>query len=268
MNKISFLLLSCDNYKDLWHDFFCLKDLYWKDCKYQWHVVCESEKFEYPNVEVYNCGNSLDWTGRLNKVLDYINTPYVCFFLDDFFINSNIDNQLIEESIKYAIDIEADYFVLGDAFSRKFDNPSYIKPHIIKIPSTRKYGIDTSVAIWKKSFLKSIINDKDCSAWQFELDRLTEAVNNTHKYRLLLYDDRKPFNVTDIPVVIQGKFYPKAIKDFKSRGYIIDTSRRQIMTFWEVFKYDLKVKMSHFSIGKKLLKRIASKLLGYKFFTE
>lgn len=268
MDQVSFLLLSCDKYKDLWHDFFCLKDINWPDCKYPWHIVCESEEFEYPNVHVLNCGTGIDWTGRLNVALDYVNTPYICFFLDDFFINAKIDNQLIEDTIKYAIDIEADYYVLGDAFSRKFENPNYLKPHIIKIPSTRKYGIDTSAAIWKTSFLKSLLNNKDCSAWQFELDRLIEAQNNTHKNRLLLYDERKPFNVTDIPVVIQGKFYPKAIKDFKKRGYIIDNSKRQIMTTWEVFKYDLKVKMSQISKGKKFLKLLASKMFGYKFFTK
>ena len=71
-----------------------------------------------------------------------------------------------------------------------------------------------------------------------------------------------------IPVVIQGKFYPKAIRDFKRRGYLINTSGRPVMTGLEVFKYDMKVLFSRIGFLKSPLKRFAGKYMGYKFFTK
>lgn len=266
MKDISFLVLSCDKYNDLWKDFFLLKDHFWSDCPFDWFIVTESSDFEYKDVKIIKCGNKLNWTGRLKYALKVINTEYICFFLDDFFINNTIDNQLILRLIDYAKEIKSDYFVLGDAFSRKFVNPDYRTEHIINIPYNREYGIDTSVAIWKSEFLLSLL-DNDCSAWQFELDRLKEARNGMHKGRILLYDDRKPLNISDIPIVIQGKFYPKSIIDFRKRGFEISTSDRPTMTKYETLRYDLKVKMSKIKTGKFIVKWLASKFLGYRFFT-
>ena len=88
MSDISFLLLSCDKYQDLWYDFFRLKDLFWPDCPYKWTIVTEDADFYYPEISVLKCGTHLNWTGRLKYAIENLNTKHVCYFLDDFFINS------------------------------------------------------------------------------------------------------------------------------------------------------------------------------------
>ena len=267
-NNISFFVLSCDKYSDLWEDFFCLKEKFWPDCSYEWNVVTESILCKHAGVNTITCGHDQNWTGRLKQACNATRSSFVCFFLDDFFINAKVDNGLVLKCIEKAILEEVDYYVLGDAFARKIKKSRYFEKHIKVIPSDRPYGIDTSVAIWKKEFLLSLIGEKDCSAWQFELDRLEDAKLNLHKDRVLWYDDRLPLNVGSIPVVIQGKFYPKAIKDFKRRGYVINTSVRPVMTIIEVIKYDLKVWFSKTSLFKAPLKCLAKGFLGYKFFTK
>ena len=267
-DHISFFVLSCDKYSDLWEDFFCLKEKFWPDCPFEWHVVTESNECKHTGIKTIKCGKELNWTGRIKKACEIVNSDYICFFLDDFFINDTVENDLINECIGKATNEEVDYYVLGDAFARKIKTDTYYNNHIAVIPTNRPYGIDTSVAIWKKEFLVKLVGEKDCSAWQFELDRLEEARQNVHKDRKLWYDERLPLNVGSIPVVIQGKFYPKAIKDFKCRGYVINTSSRPVMTGLEVFKYDMKVFFSSIGFLKSPLKRFAGKFMGYKFFTK
>ena len=265
---ISFLVLSCDKYSDLWEDFFCLKEKFWPDCPFEWRVVTESVECKHAGIKTIKCGNELNWTGRIKKACDSIHSDFICFFLDDFFINDTVNNDVVKECIEKAIHEKVDYYVLGDAFARTIKTDTYYDDNTAIIPTDRPYGIDTSVAIWKKSFLLSLVEGKDCSAWQFELDRLEEARMNVHKDRKLWYDERLPLNVGSIPVVIQGKFYPKAIKDFKRRGYAINTSGRSVMTGIEVFKYDMKVFFSKLRFLKSPLKRFAGKYMGYKFFTK
>ena len=267
-DNISFFVLSCDKYSDLWEDFFCLKEKFWSNCAFEWQVVTESVECKHKGVKTIKCGKDLNWTGRIKKACELVGSDYICFFLDDFFINSIVNNDLINECIELAIREKVDYYVLGDAFARKIKTNTYYNDHTAVIPTDRPYGIDTSVAIWKKEFLLELVRKKDCTAWQFELDRLEEARHNVHKDRKLWYDERLPLNVGSIPVVIQGKFYPKAIKDFRHRGYEINTSGRLVMTSWEVFKYDLKVFFSKMGFLKSPLKRFAGKFMGYKFFTK
>lgn len=267
-SNISFFVLSCDKYSDLWEDFFNLKEIFWPDCSFDWTIVTESVEYKRDGVNTLVCGNDLNWTGRLRKACLSANTEKVCFFLDDFFINSPIDNNTVLKCIETAVKENVDYYVLGDAFSRDIKSDAFYNENIVIIPSDRPYGIDTSVAIWDRGFLLSLIGDKDCNAWQFELDRLEEARLNVHQNRILWYDKRLPFNVGSIPVVIQGKFYPKAVKDFQKRGYNIKTDGRPVMSNVEVVKYDLKVFFSKVGFLKKPLKRFAGKFMGYKFFTK
>ena len=267
-DSVAFLVLSCDKYSDLWEDFFKLKEKFWPDCPFEWIVVTESVSCNYDGVKTIKCGTRINWTGRIKIACDSVRADRICFFLDDFYINSLVDNDLVMKCIDLSIQNGIDYYVLGDAFARTIMTDKRYDEHIVIIPTDRPYGIDTSVALWKKEFLTSLVKDKDCSAWQFELDRLEDARLNTHKERVLLYDERLPLNVSHIPVVIQGKYYPKALKDFKKRGYTINTNGRLVMTPVEVIKYDMKVLFSKVGFLKKPLKRIAEKFLGYNFFTK
>ena len=72
---------------------------------------------------------------------------------------------------------------------------------------------------------------------------------------LILVDDRISFNVSAIPVVIQGTFYPPVKEDFRKRGYEIQ-SKRKVMSPWQKIKYDFKRKAAHFPYFHKQMKWI------------
>lgn len=268
-NTLSILVLSCDNYRDLWDDFFNLRDKFWPDCEYKWYVVTETKDYQRNNVDVIKCGKELNWAGRFRKAVQSLDSPLVGVFLEDYFINAPIDNDRIKGLVKLMIDKEVDFLDLGNVFRHKIDAKSkqYYTEHLVVIDKHQRYGLDTAAAIWKKEYLLEKLGEEDYSAWKFEADRVAEAASEEGYNGLLLADDRISFNVSEIPVVVQGMFYPPVKEDFRKRGYVIQ-SKRKVMSSWQRFKYDFKRWCGRIPFGHKTMKWIGSHLFGYKFFTE
>ena len=267
---LSILVLSCDNYSDLWNDFFNLKEKFWPDCPYQWHVVTESKDYKRENVGVIKCGKELNWAGRFRKAVQTVETPLVGVFLEDYYINAPIDNERICSLVHFAMEKGVDFLDLGNVFKHKINQPNkqYFTEHLMVIDKHLRYGLDTAAAIWKKEYLLEKLGEGDYSAWKFEADRCAEAATVDGYNGLILVDDRISFNVSEIPVVVQGMFYPPIIEDFRKRGYEIDTSKRKIMSPWQKFKYDFKRWCGRIPFGHKFMKWFGTKFLGYKFFTD
>lgn len=268
-NKMSIVVLSCDAYSDLWDDFFNLKEKYWPNCNFQCYLVNNSKQYNREGIIVINGGDK-DWSSRFRIAIEQIESPYICTFLEDYFISATIDNNLINELLDFSEENKVSFLNLDDGFQHiiNLKNKEYYSHNQIIIPKHLKYGVDTAGAIWDKQYLLRKLGKGDYSAWQFEKDRCIEALSNEGIDGLILCDDRKPLNISVIPVVIQGKFYPPAIKFFKNKGYNINYSQRKIMTKKEIFMYKLKIRCAKIKYGRTLIKKIASTFLGYKFVTE
>ena len=269
-DKMTLLVLSCDAYSDLWDDFFNLKEKFWPECPYQWYVVTESKDYKRGNVDVIKCGKELNWAGRFRKAVQSVQTPLIGVFLEDYFINAAIDDARIKGLVGFMLEKSVDFLDLGNVFKHKINQPNkqYFAEHLIVIDKHQRYGIDTAAAIWKKDYLLEKLGEGDYSAWKFEADRCAEAASAEGYNGLILVDDRISFNVSEIPVVVQGKFYPPVIEDFRKRGYDINTSTRSVMTRKQKFNYDFKRWCAHLPFGHRFMKWVGTKFLGYKFFTE
>ena len=266
---ISMLVLSCDNYSDLWDDFFNLREKFWPDCPYKWYVVTESKDYPREGVEVIKCGKELNWAGRYRHAVKTVGTPYVASFLEDYYIAERINNERISGLVNFVREHKVDFLDLGNIFRHKIDAPNkkYYADHLVIIDKHLRYGIDTAPAIWNRDYLLEKLGTDDYSAWRFEKDRCDEAETESGYNGLILADDRLSFNVSEVPVVVQGMFYPPVIKHFHNRGYDIDTSKRQVMSRIQWFKYDLKRWCHDIPFGHGALKWFGAKFLGYKFFT-
>lgn len=268
--NMAMIVLSCDKYSTIWKDFFNLKDIYWKDCSYPWYLVTESADFLRSDVKVIKCGNELNWSERLRMALNQIDADYLGLFLDDYFISETVDNGSIDSLICLMEKENISTINVSNVFKWIINQPQkeYFKEHLIRVPNHLRWGISTESTIWNKKFLLSTLGEGDYSAWQFEIDRCKEAASELGLRGLNLCDDRMPFKVSRTPVVIQGAFYPKAIREFKRRGYIIDTSNFPIMSTKKVIIYDLKSAFAKLSFGRNIFKWIGSHVFGIKFFSD
>lgn len=268
-DKMALLVLSCDGYSDLWDDFFNLRDRFWPDCPYKWYVVTESKDYQRDGVEVIKCGKDLNWAGRFRKAVKYVNTPYIGLFLDDYFITEKIDTHLINSLVARMETERISLINTSDVFYTIINNRKleYYDDHLIRIPDNLLYGISTASALWESSYLLSKIGEGDYSAWQFEIDRYKEA-KTTGFGGLLLCDDRMPFHVSKIPVVTQAKYTPAAIKYFKKRGISINGNGRKVMSDWDYFIFNTKLKLSKVKYGKNFFRWVGKTFFNQKYFMD
>ena len=266
--KMAIFVLSCDKYQDVWDNFFELKDRYWKDCNFQWYLVTEHIIYNRPDVITLN--NPGDWSTRLRNAVNRVKSRYICTFLEDYFICDTIDNKRINQLVDFMGKERVSFLNMDDGFNHIQNTPelSHYCEDMLIIPKHLEYGVDTAGAIWDRNYLLEKLGDGDYSAWQFELDRCIEAKTEEGLSGNLLLDQKQSLNISKIPVIIQGAYFPKALKYFKSIGYSVDCHNRRVMSKWDVFIYWLKQRCSRSKHGRRLMKWIGKNVLGLTFVSE
>ena len=100
MNKFSFVLSSCDSYSDLWNPFFRQLKKYWKGFNYDIYLCTESKKYQMEGLRIHcplNVPRSNTWSENLIELLKGIDSEYIIFMLDDFWLKSPVDTSKLEK---------------------------------------------------------------------------------------------------------------------------------------------------------------------------
>lgn len=268
-NLLSIVVLSCDDYSDLWDTFFLFKERYWPDCPYRTYLVNDTKEYNKDGVTVLNIGKVSKWSTRVRSAIERIPTPYVCPILDDHFIIKNVCNERIKELLSM---VEVNKFSYLALEPRSIITPKsereYFLPKIAYIPKHQKYGINTSAAIWKKVDYLECIGQGDYSPWQFEVNMCNLAKTTDGLPGINLVDERNSLQICEKEVVRQGVYLPNAIKHIhKVTGVKIDTTYRGVMSYGSLLIDIINGKASKMRYGKRILKAVA-KFFGRKFFTE
>lgn len=101
MNKVTILVNSCDLYEDAWEPTFKLYKAQWPDCPYNFVLNTETKTYngEFNNVRTVCYGKSGTWTERFEYVLNQIETPYVLFTLEDYFLLNKVNSDVFEKAV-------------------------------------------------------------------------------------------------------------------------------------------------------------------------
>lgn len=166
---LDIVIMSCDSYGDTWEPFKILLDKYYSNHP-KTYIVTEAKDCEYFDT-IKKQGA---WTKRLREALQELNSEYVLFMLDDYFIREYVDQERICKILDNFKDNEAVYY-----FEKAFDD-KLASQHILgfgqKIDNT-VYMNNTQPAIHNR--LKLIERLKvDQNIWQWE----TTPISSPYKF--------------------------------------------------------------------------------------
>ena len=167
MDQLSIVVASCDKFMDTWQPFIICFRKYFPDCPYPVVLVTENsgkgEKVRGYD-KVIECGN-LEWSGRLIKALNEIESSHIFLLLDDFWMTENINLPAFTEDVHKILsnpNIGAIYLnYVKWRFLSEYDDNYLIWP------KNAIYRINTRPAIWKKDFLIKTMQPEE-TVWQFE----------------------------------------------------------------------------------------------------
>lgn len=220
MNNISMLFSSCDKYDDAWIPFFTQLKRFWPEFDMPVYMGTESKTFQFEGIDV-RCPLAREpqytqWSERLLKLLEHVDTEYVLFTLDDFWLTAPVDNTKFEKIFSYMKNDKRMGFVcLKKEIIHGKSSAKDIKaaveceyPELWRCLKDKSFRITTQFGIWKKSYLKKMLRAHE-SAWYFE----TRATWRSKFYWERIYDVKE--SITIYPV---GGFFGggQCYKDYKT----------------------------------------------------
>ena len=263
---MTIIIISCDEYEDLWENHISLLKHFWPDCPYDIIFVNQEKKVSWPGIHVLNAGKGEEWSHRTLAALEHCKTPFVCLLVEDFFISAPIQTNLIEQTLELIQNYEIKYYKITN-FSRAVKNhdPIFQKyPFLHVIFQDDDYGISVQPAIWEKNYLKKLLGTQNYNAWKFEFDRVKESFNKPHiPASGCIFDERNILHIKH--GLIQGQYLPKTVKYFQKIGMPL-IIKRPIMSWKNYYRTRLISKGKYF-LPKSLrlpIKRLLEKC-GMKF---
>ena len=101
MNNISFVVSSCDKYSTAWKPYFELVKKFWPEHPERIYLISESKQYvdSELNIQCENYPESYTWSERLYHTLEKIDTEYIIFSLEDFFLLGPVKQEVIDRCI-------------------------------------------------------------------------------------------------------------------------------------------------------------------------
>ena len=209
MNKdCTILVTSCDAYRDVEAPFLKLFRKYWPDCPFELVVNGETSAEEGFDRAVL-CGRGKTWSQMLAEALDQVATPYVILLMNDYYLDSKVDTDLILRRLAEAKEKDALNYRLCP------DPPRAVK--------NTAYSISCKTGIWSRTFLRDLVA-RTKSAWEFE--RYGSFMFDESDPRPILVTERLEFPFLD--VVHKGYWEPWGVDLLKREGIDYDFSRRGV----------------------------------------
>ncbi|MBJ6801940.1 hypothetical protein [Geomonas propionica] len=221
-SQLAILVISCDNYADLWRPFYTLFRRFWPGCPYRvYHVSNYLEPGEEGGVPLA-IGADSSWSDNVIKALAQVEEEYVLMMIDDLFLTSAPRLDELERVLDWVATERPNYLRLNPVPPP--DRPCTGEVGVVS-PGTL-YRTGTVLALWRKEVLLDLLQPGE-NAWEFELHGTVRSDRwggfySTH--RLLL-----PF----VNGVIKGKWRRSALRTLASLGVEPDLERRKVMTFRE-----------------------------------
>lgn len=223
---------SCDKYSDLWSPFFSILKKKWKDLPYPVYLCTETKTFSCPemditvlnNNEAIKTGKKIPW-GKLNKEgLKKLDTEYVLFLLDDFFLTSDVDQKRIDECIRW-MDDDNNIAVFSFWRVRNGSIRDNKYPHFELREEKGEYRFNCQAAVWRRKRLIGFIREHE-SPWDWEI----YGSIRSRRYHDSFYSaiEGEPYIMSYYPggVLRRGKWVEDSVKLLKENGIEVDFSNR------------------------------------------
>ena len=241
---LTILVNSTDSFEDCWDPFFKLFSIYWAVCPYPIVLNTETKMYSFPGLDLTTSqvgkhgivdAARIPWSDCLLRCLEQIETKYILYLQDDYFINGPVDQILIDEFLALMAKYDVAHVRLMETDIKAVHRPSPLHPLLWEISPSANYRISMQAALWRRDSLKSYLRSGE-SGWQFERLGTLRAYKSAD---LFLCQNLDKFNAQGrYPVpytptgIIKGKWHADAVVDlFKQHGIAVDYERRGFFEF-------------------------------------
>ncbi|MBQ3133408.1 MAG: hypothetical protein IJC17_03930 [Clostridia bacterium] len=191
-SDVVLLISSCDLYEDAWNPFFRLLEANWPDCPETIYLLTETKTYVDSYFKV-KCIHSTEryWSDRMMAALEDVKEKYLWFFLEDFFLEEKVNNEIAEAAvncIKNNSDVGVIRFI--PEISARWYTDAVIERYFSPIPKDFPQRSNLMLALYNKDYFKRMLRSKE-TPWDFE---------KFGKHRSRIYKDEVLIQTVDYPL--------------------------------------------------------------------
>lgn len=264
-NNFTVIISTCDKFSDLWDANAKLINQNWADRDVKTFLVTDKPTNRtFDNVKIIAAGEGTEITERLKFVMPLVETEYILFTLDDYFLTEKIHTEAINEDICIMEKHDIDYLRLFVMPMKKLQNRKAVElePEIFLLDNNAgDYIVSLYAGIWRKKFMEQTLVET-LNAWQYEV-ALTKCAR---EIGARCADSRRnEFPILD--VIRKGKVLTKARKYFNENP--IYHGDREDMKKRDEWLLEFRTWLREW-LPKPLFRMIKAMMrrMGYTFFSE
>ena len=219
------LVVSCDQYYDVWNPFFTLFSRYWADCPYPVYLGANLRTYSDPKVRSILVGPDLGWSSNLLKMLKELPHHDLIFLQEDFLLSTPVDTPRLQDLIAYARNRKAGCLRLMPipGPSRGWED----REELGELTQGSPYRVSMQAAWWDKRVLSSLLREGETPG-QFEVRGSERSADLAEAFLSLREAKDYPLNYFTTAVV-RGRWEPAAVRFCQREGIRIDLQARPLL---------------------------------------
>ena len=226
-SRYAILVISSDNYSDIWPIFFNCLQLNWGHCDFPLYLGANIKDYEHDILtRVIKSGKDDDWSSSFRLILNQIDEEYLLIILEDFLITTKVDNSEINKHFKFMEknSINHMHFAnLGLPFDERLNSDYGI------YSKGAPYRVNV-FGFWNKDCLKNLLQAGE-SAWNFEI----MGSYRSSAWPNFLAIINQPFSI--INLLKKGSLMPVSKSKCSDLGINLPEGTRSILIGEKYFKY-------------------------------
>src|ERR1700682_4067802 len=129
MQPFSIFVNTTDKFEDCWFPFFKTFSVFWPDFNGSIYLNTEFKEFKYEGLKIVSIKNGLEiqratWSECLRNGLNSVESEIILFMQEDYFLDPNVDNQIIHDYALRMKNYDIDGIHLTDQHSKGPFHPS------------------------------------------------------------------------------------------------------------------------------------------------
>jgi hypothetical protein len=233
-HKFTILVNSSDGFADCWEPFFKLFSLNWPNCNVKILLNTETADWSFPglNLKCTQVGLGslkLTWSECLIKALDQVDTHFVLYFQEDYFLEKSVDTSLLNRLVDVMeADTKVKHIGLTHFGSYGPFQPTS-DPRLWKIDQKARYRLSTQAGLWRTETLRSYLKPEE-NGWMFEIFGTRRSWKREECFltvnRNIYGPDKTPIFQYKHTGIIKGKWHQDMPQLFANHGIKVNFEKR------------------------------------------
>lgn len=162
---VSVLVSSCDAFFDAWRPFTFFFRKFWPDCPFNVYLITNHLDVRSDFIRAIRVGADKGWASNLQSALPQIDTPWILYLQEDYFLTRVVDGAQCARDVDFAIRQKLAALSFFDLSALEPQPPT--DQRYIAVPRHSKGRTRLQTTLWNRDALASVVVPGE-TAWDME----------------------------------------------------------------------------------------------------